>query len=77
MAEENIKRLYDKLEELQTSVVRIATNMEHMQEVMDQMQSDNRMRDSHIHRLEIAKREAWAIAGFLGFIIGLFLQLIK
>ncbi len=77
MAEENIKRLYDKLEELQSTVIRIDTNMAHMQEIMDCMQADNRMRDTHIHRLEIAKREAWAIAGFLGFVIGLLLQLIK
>lgn len=71
MPESDIKQLYMMLTEMKAAQARIQTDINYLRENSDKMQRENEARDKHIHNLEIAKREAWAVAGFIGLLVGL------
>lgn len=71
MPESDIKQVYIMLTELKATQARMQADITYTRETMDTIQSENKERDRHIHQLEISKREARAIAGFVGFISGL------
>lgn len=73
MPESDIKQLYVMLTEMKATQARMQADITYTRDTMDNMQKENNERDKHIHSLEIAKREAWAIAGFIGLLVGLVL----
>lgn len=77
MPDTDITRILHKMDELQTEMVRSQKDITYMRIAIDEIREENKARDQHIHRLEIAKREAWAVAGFLGLVIGLIAPLVK
>lgn len=71
MSEDNITRLFARFDDLKEDLIRVQQDCKYLVQQVNEMQAQNRERDEHIHRLEIAKKQAWAVAGVLGFIVGL------
>lgn len=77
MPDTDITRILRKMDDLQMELAKSQTDITYMRKAVDEIREENKARDEHIHRLEIAKREAWAIAGFVGLVIGLIAPLVK
>ncbi len=71
MGEDNISRLFARFDDLKEDMIRVQTDCKYLVQQVNEMQAQNKERDEHIQRLEIAKKQAWAVAGVLGFVVGL------
>lgn len=77
MPDENIKRLFDKLEVLQRDVTALRVEVKHLDETVKEKNEEDKIRDRHIHQLEIAKNRAYAITSFCVVITGLILTAVS
>lgn len=77
MAENDTKKIYDKLEDVRVELMSMKVDLEHVKDDVYNIMMENKDRDKHLHALDVAKKQAWALAGVGGFLVGIAVNYFK